>query len=198
MKCSTIIYHGTTAPNIQNFVLGVNTTGETDDPINGIWFSTLYSGAYWHATNIAGRIRKAKNSYVYQCALDKNTTIADAKRSRLPPHIFKKLVDEYFPWHLRLAYYASMWSRNRYTQNSQWFRYVDRFASKNGRMTGHVARHNARIEICLKIGIDVLVHPSTTLYGSGLAHWDETAFGETVLLLNMNKCKPVVQFRFSK
>ena len=87
MKKNTALYHGTIVPGILKFKVGVQETGEADEPINGIWLGTEFNGAHGQATKVAG-VRQAAVVYIYECRLTGDCVIADTKKSRMPPPCF--------------------------------------------------------------------------------------------------------------
>ncbi|EPE8512762.1 hypothetical protein R7D63_16620 [Vibrio sp. Vb2909] len=198
MNYKTPIFHGTTAPGITKFKLGIKNRGETVEPIDAIWFGTWYEGAKYHATMVSGPKRKVKFVYVYKCNLDKSCVIADTKRTRIPPRNFKKLVDMYMPWYMRLAYKMGGKVRRKLVPNYQtWFQYVYKVSRPLVKSPRPEDSMNAVIEVCKSIGIDVLVHPNTIPDGSVLKYFDEGTYGKAMLVLNCDKVTPNLQYKLT-
>lgn len=194
MKKNTVLYHGTIVPGILKFKIGVQETGETDEPINGIWLGTEFKGAHYQAVRVTGRVRQAAVAYIYECRLAEDCVIADTKRSRMPPRAFEQFVRLYFPWYRRLAYSAGGWLRKTFARNDTWYRLVDRASARHKKSNGYNDCFNAVIEVCRNIGIDLLVNPSAKVEMNRLSHWDES-YGETALLMNCEKAYPSSQYR---
>lgn len=196
MNHKTSVYHGTTAPGITKFKIGVKNKGETEEPVNAIWFGTRFEGARYHAAMVSGPIRAAESVYIYECTLHESCVIADTKRSRIPPRNFKKLVEKHLPWHMRLAYKMGGRVRRKFVPNyNNWFQYLCMASTPLKETTSLEASMNALIKVCKSIGVDILVHPSTTCEGSGLQHYDEGVYGEAMLVINSDKVTPHIQYK---
>lgn len=132
MDLDTPLFHGTAASGIQQFKTGIAKYGEMDEPINAIWLCTRLEGAKWHAVGVAGRMRNAASTYVYECRLSSETVVADTKKAQLRPDIFKRFLKCYMPWYIQLAYKLPSSLRVRLISNHMWFRLVLEVAKKNG------------------------------------------------------------------
>lgn len=195
VKLDTPLFHGTTAPTIQRFQLGNSQYGETDEPVNAIWMSTSYEGAKWHAISVAGRIRNAQDVYVYEWRLTHDAKIADTRTPKLPADIHKQFVKRFRPLYLRIADRLPISIKRKILSDEMWFRDVLHALEKIG-TEGYNEKFNGVIAICKDMGIDLLVAPSTTLNGNGLAHWDEPKYGHTALLINLEKIVFVSREKF--
>ncbi|WP_157275346.1 hypothetical protein [Pelomonas sp. Root1444] len=181
------LYHGTTAPQLERFQLGMSGYGEEKKPVNGIWLATRQQGAQWHATAVAGRIH-GRDAFVYECRLDPDCVLADTRRDRLPPRAFAALVQTHMHWHRRLAYRLGGWFRQKLTPSSAWFFHVDTAARRLMKKQKLSSVIDARIEIYKSIGINAVLNPLAEIYSEDrLAYYDEGVYGTVVLLLDPSK-----------
>lgn len=182
MDCSTIVYHASPVNNLTQFELGVRLTGETDDPVNGIWLGTSYDGACWHATSVVGRIRNLPTTYIYECQFVPGTVIANAKDKEMPDCSWTLFQQKFVPgWRKALSVFFPL-------KNEDWFHKIMKIAKRDSKYGGYNGSMNALISVCRECGIDVLVHPSTDVSQNGeLQHWDEGVYGDVLLLLDCEK-----------
>ena len=87
--------------------------------------------------------------------------------------------------------------RRTFAGNDEWYRLVDHASARHRKSNSYNDRFNAVIEVCRNIGIDLLVNPSAKVEINGLSHWDDSVYGETVLLMNCEKAYPFLQYRVS-
>lgn len=53
-----VFFHGTSAPNLTEFKIGIKSVGECATPVNGIWLSENFTGARWHAGRASNVIKQ--------------------------------------------------------------------------------------------------------------------------------------------
>lgn len=197
MKKDISIYHATSAPGIMEFILGVKGVGETENPINAIWFGTKFEGALHHAVYSAGQMSGAKDVFVYECTLSADSVIADAKRTRMPPRNFKLLVEKHMPLLNRIAYRCGGWLRRKYARNyKNWFNVIYAVSIRFRKSSSQEDCYNAVIEVCESIGLDVLANPITQPGKRGLEHRGESHYGKIIWLINCKKAMPIIQYKF--
>ncbi|MBR7523344.1 hypothetical protein [Pseudomonas juntendi] len=170
-------YHGTTAKNLTSFKLGVKGFGECATPVKGIWLSEYRDGAEWQAVR-ARNIRESNNGFIYEVVLGACTVIADAVQSSLPD-------DQY-------AAYKSKKSilKRILLKNEHWYYRFDKDANSVLRKKYELPDEFSRdriIDLCNDVGIDGIANPLVRLLGKTVQSSNETMYGESVLLLNVNK-----------
>lgn len=178
MNAGKIYYHGTTAPNLKNFELGIKNVGECTDPVRGIWLSEYIDGARWHAGR-ASNIRKTKFGFVYQVTLGPCTLVADATQSSLPAALYEN-------------YKATKPLLKRlFLKNNFWYWRFDTDANlklrKKYELPDEISRDNI-INICSSIGMDGILNPLVIVHKNGsTVGLNEPMYGKSLLLLNMQK-----------
>ena len=189
MDYNTTVYHASPVNNIIQFELGVRTTGETDDPVDGIWLGTSYEGARWHAISVVGTARNLPNTYIYECQFVSGTVIANAKDKEMPDSSWSLFQQKFVPsWRRAISVLFPL-------KNEDWFHKVMDIARQDPGYGGYNGSMNAVISVCRECGIDVLVHPSTDVSPNGqLQHWDEGVYGDVLLLLDCKKAVILKKF----
>lgn len=185
------LFHGSSVPDIKRFQLGIETAGEIQAEIDGIWLCTLETGAITHAQHVVGGHYSACDCFVYECWLDPDAVIADPMAHDLPLGCMEKLVSLYLPWHLRLAYMLGGGIRERLVCNMPWYALVSTMAARSDYRRQGANLKNVVIGICRSIGIDVLIRPSTIWTGLLLQNYDETFYGDVYLVLDSEKVRPI-------